>query len=70
MPPDMMGINHYITSERFLDEHLIDYPLHTHGSNSKHRYADVEAVRVKGIERAGIRSLLGEVGIAISCQLV
>lgn len=60
LPPDILGINHYITSERFLDEHLIAYPLHTHGSNGKHKYADVETVRVKGVERVGIKYLLQE----------
>ncbi|WP_228466924.1 family 1 glycosylhydrolase [Adhaeribacter swui] len=61
LPPDIFGINHYITSERYLDEHLTLFPLHTHGSNGRHKYADVEAVRVKGIERAGIKTLLQEV---------
>ena len=61
LPPDIFGINHYITSERYLDEHLSQFPLHTHGRNKKHVYADVEAVRVKGIERDGIKTLLQEV---------
>lgn len=61
LPPDIFGINHYITSERYLDEHLSLFPLHTHGRNKKHVYADVEAVRVKGIERVGIKNLLQEV---------
>lgn len=61
LPPDIFGINHYVTSERYLDEHLFMFPLHTHGSNAKHKYADVEAVRVKGIERVGVSSLLQEV---------
>ncbi|MBD2120587.1 family 1 glycosylhydrolase [Trichocoleus sp. FACHB-262] len=45
-PPDIMGINRYLTSDRFLDERLERYPAHTHGGNGKHQYADVEAVRV------------------------
>lgn len=45
-PPDIMGINRYLTSDRLLDERLDRYPAHTHGGNGKHRYADVEAVRV------------------------
>ncbi len=45
-PPDILGCNYYITSERFLDERLEIYPLHTHGKNFRHEYADVEAVRV------------------------
>lgn len=57
-PPDIIGINHYITSERYLDEHLMAYPLHTHGSNGRHKYADVETVRVQGVELVGIKSLL------------
>jgi dTDP-4-dehydrorhamnose reductase len=32
-PPDILGINHYLTSERFLDENLAVYPEHTHGGN-------------------------------------
>ncbi|MGV3642422.1 MAG: family 1 glycosylhydrolase, partial [Adhaeribacter sp.] len=52
-PPDIMGINHYITSERYLDEHLVAYPLHSHGSTGRHHYADVEAVRVQGVELIG-----------------
>ncbi len=45
-PPDVLGINHYITSERFLDEDTSHYPQHVIGTNGKHTYADVETVRV------------------------
>ncbi|MBD2113869.1 MULTISPECIES: family 1 glycosylhydrolase [Cyanophyceae] len=45
-PPDIFGINRYLTSDRFLDERLDRYPIHTHGGNGRHQYADVEAVRV------------------------
>lgn len=45
-PPDILGINHYITSERFIDERLERYPPRFHGGNDRHAYADVEAVRV------------------------
>lgn len=44
--PALLGVNHYVTSERFLDEALRFYPARTHGGNRWHRYADVEAVRV------------------------
>jgi dTDP-4-dehydrorhamnose reductase len=60
-PPDILGINHYITSERFLDEDLAQYPTHTHGRNSRHAYADVEAVRIENLETAGPEKLLREV---------
>lgn len=45
-PPNVIGINHYLTSDRFLDERLENYPATAHGGNRRHKYADVEAVRV------------------------
>jgi dTDP-4-dehydrorhamnose reductase len=45
-PPDVVGLNHYVTSERFLDERVERYPARTHGGNGRDAYADVEAVRV------------------------
>ncbi|QIR35422.1 sugar nucleotide-binding protein [Tolypothrix sp. PCC 7910] len=59
-PPDIIGINHYLTSERFLDEHLENYPAWTHGGNGRDNYADVEAVRVCSEGLAGPRTLLQE----------
>lgn len=58
--PDMIGFNHYITSERYIDENLADYPIHTHGGNGKDTYADVEAVRVKDCELSGPYQLIKE----------
>jgi dTDP-4-dehydrorhamnose reductase len=46
-PPDMIGIDHYVTSDRFLDEDLHRYPRCYWGGNARQRYADVEAVRVR-----------------------
>jgi dTDP-4-dehydrorhamnose reductase len=60
-PPDVVGVNHYLTSERFLDERLERYPPHTHGGNGVHTYADVEAVRARAEGCAGPRALLEEV---------
>lgn len=45
-PPDVIGLNHYLTSDRFLDHRLHRYPPHVHGGNGRRAYADVEAVRV------------------------
>ncbi|HEX9918298.1 MAG TPA: family 1 glycosylhydrolase [Pyrinomonadaceae bacterium] len=59
-PPDVVGINHYLTSERFLDERMERYPVCTHGGNTKDRYADVEAVRVCAEGLAGHHTLLRE----------
>ena len=58
--PDIVGINHYATSERWLDERIDRYPQHTHGGNHRHRYADVEAVRARAEGAAGPAALLGE----------
>jgi dTDP-4-dehydrorhamnose reductase len=59
-PPDLIGINHYITSERFLDERLNRYPAAFHGGNGRHLYADVEAVRVCSEGVAGPKTILAE----------
>ncbi|MBW3560202.1 MAG: sugar nucleotide-binding protein [Proteobacteria bacterium] len=57
-PPDVVGVNHYLTSERFLDHRLPRYPEHTHGDNGQQRYADVEAVRVADPGPLGLERLL------------
>jgi dTDP-4-dehydrorhamnose reductase len=59
-PPDVIGVNHYLTSERFLDERLERYPPWSHGGNVRQAYADVEAVRVCMEGPAGPRVLLSE----------
>lgn len=46
-PPDVLGINHYITSSRYLDEGIEKYPPHLHGGNGRQAYVDIEAVRVR-----------------------
>jgi dTDP-4-dehydrorhamnose reductase len=58
--PDLIGVNHYITSERFLDERLNRYPAAFHGGNGRHVYADVEAVRVCAEGVAGPKAILKE----------
>lgn len=44
--PPVIGLNHYLTSDRFLDHRLDRYPAALHGGNGQMAYADVEAVRV------------------------
>ncbi len=44
-PPDIIGINYYLMSERFLDERLDLYPEEYHGGNEQQKYCDVPAVR-------------------------
>lgn len=60
LPPDIVGINCYVTSERFLDDRLSLYPRAKHGGNGQHRYADVEAVRELGALRVGLEVPLRE----------
>ncbi|HEY0173103.1 MAG TPA: family 1 glycosylhydrolase [Pyrinomonadaceae bacterium] len=59
--PDLLGIDYYVTSERFLDERVTRYPPHTRGGNQRDQYADVEAVRVRAGGLAGARGILGDV---------
>jgi dTDP-4-dehydrorhamnose reductase len=58
--PSVVGINYYVTSERFLDDRVERYPPQTHGGNGRDRYADVEAVRVCAEGVAGPRAILRE----------
>jgi dTDP-4-dehydrorhamnose reductase len=60
MPPDLLGFNYYLTSERMLDERLERYPSWAHGGNGFLRYADIEAVRVRAEGIDGVKRLLGE----------
>jgi dTDP-4-dehydrorhamnose reductase len=60
-PPDVMGINHYPTSDRFLDHRIERYPVSLHGGNGREPYADVEAVRVLMPQPAGLAGVLSEV---------
>ncbi|MBV9697996.1 MAG: sugar nucleotide-binding protein, partial [Gammaproteobacteria bacterium] len=45
-PPNVIGVNHYVTSDRYLDENRNAHPPATWGGNGRERYADVEAVRM------------------------
>jgi dTDP-4-dehydrorhamnose reductase len=44
-PPDILGINYYVISERYLDENISKYHSSKIGGNGKHLYADIETVR-------------------------
>jgi dTDP-4-dehydrorhamnose reductase len=45
-PPDLLGIDHYVTSDRFLDHRLERYPHRSWAQDGRHAYADVELIRV------------------------
>ena len=47
--PDLIGFDHYLTSERFLDHRLARYPGVAAGANGRHDYVDIDAVRVAGL---------------------
>ncbi|RAJ94123.1 dTDP-4-dehydrorhamnose reductase [Larkinella arboricola] len=57
-PPSVIGINHYITSERYLDERIWQYPVHMQGGNERDRYVDTEVVRAAPEQRVGLTGLL------------
>ncbi|HVS54385.1 MAG TPA: sugar nucleotide-binding protein [Opitutaceae bacterium] len=59
-PPDILGMNYYVTGERFLDERLERYPRRTHGGNGRDAYADVDAVRVRAEGLVGAEGLMRE----------
>ena len=46
-PPDVIGINHYVTSSRYLDANLDRYPDWQHGGNGRHAYVDADAARAR-----------------------
>jgi dTDP-4-dehydrorhamnose reductase len=55
--PDIIGINYYVTSERYLDENVTKYPSELHGTNGRDVYADV---RARAIGLAGVRIIMAE----------
>jgi dTDP-4-dehydrorhamnose reductase len=59
-PPDVLGLNHYVTSERWLDERTERYPAQHHGGSPPRRFADIEAARALATPTAGIGPLLDE----------
>ncbi|RYG69933.1 NAD-dependent epimerase/dehydratase family protein [bacterium] len=59
-PPDVLGINHYPTSDRFLDEQVASHPEEARASNGRDHYADVAAVRVLPTPPGGFKERLCE----------
>jgi dTDP-4-dehydrorhamnose reductase len=60
-PPDVIGVNYYVTSERWLDHRPERYPLHHRGVADGIPCADIEASRALATPTAGIAPLLMEV---------
>ncbi len=63
VPPAIVGINYYLTSERFLDHRREHWPeWQQAGGNGRHHYADLEAVRIHlPTEDTGLEHRLREV---------
>ncbi|MDR5741280.1 MULTISPECIES: family 1 glycosylhydrolase [unclassified Caballeronia] len=59
-PPDIIGINYYITSERWLDDRAENYPEAYRCDWYGHRLADIETARVLAGPTGGIRALIDE----------
>lgn len=60
-PPDVIGVNYYVTSERWLDHRPQRYPEHHRGVADGIPCADIEASRALATPTAGIGPLLQEV---------
>lgn len=67
--PDLVGLNYYVTSERFLDGRVALYPPEIVGGNGRHAYADVEAVRVCAEGLIGPTPLLLEASERYRCPV-
>ncbi len=57
-PPDVIGVNYYVTSDRFLDHRRDRYPHRCRSAEGA--FADVEAVRVAGEAIQGFGAILEE----------
>jgi dTDP-4-dehydrorhamnose reductase len=56
----VVGVNHYLTSDRFLDHRTGDYPAERVGGNEFMAFADVEAVRALLPAPGGLEGVLDE----------
>lgn len=52
-PPDIIGVNYYVTSERWLDHRVERYPEHFRGQANGTPCADIETARVLATPTAG-----------------
>jgi len=59
-PPDLIGVNYYVTSERWLDHRVERYPGRTRGGAPDAEFVDIESVRVLATPAPAIASLLQE----------
>jgi dTDP-4-dehydrorhamnose reductase len=57
-PPDTIGANYYVTSDRVLDHRLDHFPPESHGGNGRQAYADIAAVRASPPVSSGFAAVL------------
>ena len=60
-PPEIIGVNYYVTSERWLDHRPERYPAHFRGHAYGRPCADIETSRALATPTAGIGPLLEEI---------
>ncbi|MDQ1817642.1 family 1 glycosylhydrolase [Massilia sp. CCM 9210] len=60
-PPDLIGVNYYVTSERWLDHRAERYPAHFRGHANGVPCADIETARALATPTPGIGPLLQEI---------
>lgn len=56
--PDLMGLNYYVTSDRYLDHHVDHYPSAIVGGNGHQRYVDLAAAHAAGVGIRGHQAML------------
>jgi beta-glucosidase/6-phospho-beta-glucosidase/beta-galactosidase len=57
-PPDVLGINYYVTSDRFLDHRIDQYPPDRRSAEGA--FVDIEAVRVRSAAFSGFAGVLSD----------
>ena len=60
-PPHILGVNYYVTSERYLDDDFLSRAPETRGGNGRDSYADIAAVRSPMREFTGLKKRLAEI---------
>lgn len=69
-PPSIIGANHYVTSERFLDDYTAESPNWIRTTSGSRDYVDTEVVRAAPDQRLGVGKLLMQVWERYSLPIV
>jgi len=60
-PPDVIGIDYDLASDRFLDDRVEQYPAHAWSGDGNRAFADIEAIRSAQATITGHRAVLEDV---------